>query len=89
MSDIDSVILIPDTHATQISDSQLELQKDEILVYFKFITMTNAPIKRVNYDVAKLAGECPGYFTFGKINELRSYFHKILDQMLDGAKPKE
>ena len=81
----DEVLLIPDTHATQISDSQLELQTGECLVYFKFITMTNAPIKRVNYDISKLIGECPGYFAVDQIERLRPYFHKILDDMLNGA----
>ncbi len=79
------IILIPETHASQISDSQLELDPGEVLIYFKFITMTNAPIKRVNFDVTKLLGECPGFFTFNKIEKLRPYFHKVLDQLLDGA----
>lgn len=81
-------ILIPENHGSQLSDSQFELNKDELLVYFKFITMNNKAIKsrqNVVGGLTEIAGKCIGYYTFGNIEELRSYFHSVLDGMLDSA----
>lgn len=84
----EAFVLIPENHSTQLSESQFELNKDELLVYFKFVTLNNKAIKsRRNTagGLTEVAGKCQGYYTFGNVAELRSYFHGVLDAMLDAA----
>lgn len=81
-------LLIPENQGTQLSDSQFELNKNELLVYFKFVTMNNKAIKNrrnTTGGLTNIVGTCQGYYTFGNIQELRSYFHGVLDSMLDEA----
>lgn len=82
------MLLIPENRGTQLSDTQFELNKDELLVYFKFVTLNNKAIKNrrgTAGGLTNIVGTCQGYYTFGNIEELRSYFHGILDAMLNDA----
>ena len=82
------LLLIPENQGTQLSDSQFELNKNELLVYFKFVTMNNKAIKsrqNIAGGLTEIAGKCLGYYTFGNVEELRKYFHGVLDTMLNEA----
>jgi len=77
--------LVPEDHASQVSDSKFEPEKNESLIYFKLCAMNANSIKNNEHKVDRIFGPEKGYMVYGNCDHIRTYLHIIVDMLMDQA----
>lgn len=79
------IVLIPETRASQVSESQFEPDKQELLVYLKLVTMNQLSIHNAKHQIQDLYESEKGWLIFSSIENLRSYLHAKIDECFNEA----